>query len=133
MPQTTLRPHPSSAGAARRFVADVLLNRGFADDCIERATLLTSEVVTSAVVRLGTGVELVVLADHPMVRVEVHEDEISPSQDSEPGEATNLRLRLIDAFSEAWGIQDLGSRGSRIWFEVRADDRLPLASFGYGL
>lgn len=119
MPRTSLRPHPSSAGAARRFVADVLLNRGFADDCIERTTLLTSEVVTSAVVRMG-GIELVVMADYPMARVEVHDDDTSFSRDPEPDEATNLRLKLIDAFSEAWAVEKVGGRGSRTWFEVRA-------------
>ena len=64
VPRTSLRPHPTSAAAARRFVADVLLNRGFSKGCIEQAMLLTTEVVTSVVVRNGgSGVELAVLAD----------------------------------------------------------------------
>ena len=120
MPRTSLRPHPTSAAAARRFVADVLLNQGFAIDCIERATLLTSEMVTSTVLRTGTGVELVVIADHPMVRVEVRGDEGSPQRQHMDDEAAKIRSTLVDGFSEAWGVDQLDAGGKCTWFEMRS-------------
>ncbi len=118
MPLTRLRPHPASVGAARRFVADVLLTRDFAEGCIERAVLLTSEMVTDAIVRTANDFELVIVADHPMVRVEVHDLE-GPSGD-EASPAASYRLRLLDALSEASGVEK-GLAGERsTWFEVRS-------------
>ncbi len=103
VPRTSLRPHPTSAAAARRFVADVLLNRGFADGCVEQAMLVTSEVVTSAVVRTGSGVELVVVADHPMVRVEVRDFHTSSSHHQDSDDATGLGSTLVDTLAEGVG------------------------------
>ena len=117
MPSTRLRGHAASVAAARRFVADVLLNRGFVEACIERAVLLTSELVTSAVLDGNTDVSVVVLADHPMVRVEIHHNG-SKNSDGD-GAESNYRLQLVDSLSEAWGIGDTRADGTCSWFEMR--------------
>jgi hypothetical protein len=119
VPRTSLRPHPTSAAAARRFVADVLLNRGFGEGCIEQAVLATSEVVTGAV-HTGTEVDVVVVADHPMVRVEVYGDEAVSHRSHHHDVAAALRCALIDALAEAWGVDQVGSRRKRTWFEMRS-------------
>jgi hypothetical protein len=118
VPRTTLRPHPSSVGAARRFVADVLASRDFAEESIERAMLLTSEIITDAMARAGTEVELEVVADHPMVRVEVHN--LATFSDHHDGPGGAYRLRLLHGLSEAWGVDEMGVGGSSTWFEIRS-------------
>ena len=119
--RTTLRPDAGSAAAARRFVADVLSQRGFSRSGIEDAVLMTSEAFTSLIVRSGSEVGLLVVADAGLARVEVH--------DAKPGSPTierstaqdgpELGLRVIDAVAEAWGVDDVGD-GRCIWFEVRS-------------
>lgn len=71
--RTRLTCDPSSAASARRFVADVLSSRGFANSCVEDAVLLASEVVTTAIIHASSELDLVVVADHPMARVEVYD------------------------------------------------------------
>jgi hypothetical protein len=117
VPWTRLLPHPISAGAARRYVADVLLNRGFTKDCIERATLATSEVVTEALQRSNQEpVELVVAADYPMVRVEVRD---ASSPDSPLGPTRSHGLLLVETLAEDWGVEQVGATRRSMWFELR--------------
>lgn len=120
VPRTTLPPAPASAGAGRRFVADVLWQRGFSTDVIDDAMLLTSEVVTNAVVHAGTDVDLVVLVDAAMARIEVHDGlavvpVVSPP---EPLAPAGRGLGVILALAEAWGVCGSGD-GKCVWFELR--------------
>ena len=101
----------------------VLLSGGFADGCIETAVLLTSEVVTNAVVHGRSDIELVVTADHPMARVQVYDAEPSlpvrrsPSEQAERGRG----VHVIDALAEAWGVEQLlDGAGKCVWFEMRS-------------
>jgi hypothetical protein len=116
VPRTKLPPLPTSPGAARRFVADVLLDVGFGNSCVEQAVLVASEVVTEAMERAGADIEFVVIADPPMVRLEVHEDGWArlPRHTDPDG---SYRLRLIDALCEGWGVEERDNRYT--WFEVR--------------
>src|ERR1700679_1322850 len=66
---TQLPPEPASAGRARRFVRDVLRQEGPTVD-VEVVALLTSEVVTNAVLHAGTDVDLVVRSEGGCIRVE---------------------------------------------------------------
>ena len=123
--RTSLGWNEASPGSARRFVADVLWTRGFAKACIEQAVLLTSEAVTNAVVHAGSGVDLAVLADHPMARVEVYDSKSSLAHPvvAQPPKSlapSGRGLQLIAALSEAWGVEELGEAGKCVWFEVRA-------------
>lgn len=115
--RTHLRCEATSAACARRFVADVLLNLGFADGLIERATLLTSEIVTNSLIHANSELDLVVFADNPMARVEVYDADPSPPVAVSTDEETirGLALRVIDALADAWGADQLC-----VWFEVRA-------------
>ena len=116
VPSTTLRPHPTSAGAARRFVADVLLNRGFTDPCIQRAMEATDELVADAILRTDSDIELVVAVAHPRVRVEV-------SAASSPDQARagdGRALRLVKRLSDALGMDRAGTSGRSMWFEMRS-------------
>jgi anti-sigma regulatory factor (Ser/Thr protein kinase) len=133
------QPEPTAAAAARRFVRDTLQTwaaTGAVTDghgLIDDAVLLTSELVTNAVVHAGTevyltcrladdAVEVVVRDRHPARLVpEAADDE------SGPAERTGGRgLLLPAALASAWGVAY--GRGSKaVWF------RLGLAGPGGGL
>jgi hypothetical protein len=117
VPRTVLPAQGASVAVARRFVADVLTNRDF-QTCVERAVLLTSELLTSAVVTSNSHVELVVLADHPMVRVEVHLGDVPIELDVSAD--NHYRSELLTALSESWGVERTSPRRQVAWFEVRA-------------
>ena len=120
MPRTTLPPHPTSPAAGRRFVADVLWQRGFATEIIDDAVLLTSEAVTNAVVHAGTPIDVVVTVDAAMARVEVHDrhPDLPVVRDPAGDAASGRGLRVIAAMAEAWGVQPSGD-GTCLWFELR--------------
>lgn len=110
----------TSAGEARRFVASTL-DGLTAVEVIDVAVLLTSELVTNAVVHAGSWVEVAVSTPDAAVRVAV-----SDESDARPLlEATNdLReggrgLALVGRLADAWDVTATG-RGKTVWFSVRA-------------
>jgi len=124
------QPEPTAAAAARRFVRDTLqtwfingaaiAGHGLVDD----AVLLTSELVTNAVVHAGTpvevtckltggGVEVVVSDGHPARLVPE-----PPENEHIPAERTSGRgLLLPAALASAWGVT-YGRSAKAVWFRI---------------
>ena len=132
------QPEPKAAAAARRFVRDTLQDwvvTGAADGhgLVDDAVLLTSELVTNAVVHAGTqvqvtcrladgAVEVVVSDGHPGRLVPE-----APERDAVPSERTGGRgLLLPAALASAWGVA-YGRASKAVWF------RLALGGAGAGL
>ena len=111
-----LRCEPASAARARTFVRSALLVAGCDDETIDRAVLLTSELVTSAVVHapkrfvlqltIGDTIRIAVTDDLPSLPV-------APDRTGEP----KLTLYLLDALSKTWG-WDPVERGKTVWCEL---------------
>jgi anti-sigma regulatory factor (Ser/Thr protein kinase) len=97
---------------------------------IPTAALLTSELVTNAVVHVGGTITVRACCDNDhLVRVEVHDQSpVSPATGTKALEALGGRgLHLVDAMAEAWGSRTTGS-GKVVWFELSRDGvvrRLP--------
>lgn len=124
------RPEPAAVAAARKFVRETL--QGWLDtrpappdtELVDDAVLLTSELVTNAVVHAGTqvqvtcklaasAVEVVVRDSHPARMVP------GPARDeSIPAERTNGRgLLLPSALASAWGVS-YGAEAKAVWFRM---------------
>ena len=133
------QPEPTAAAAARRFVRDTLqtwVATGAATDghwLVDDAVLLTSELVTNAVVHAGTqvhltcrladgAVEVVVRDGHPSRFVPDVADDGSGS----PERTSGRGLLLPAALASAWGVA-YGRSSKAVWF------RLGLAGPGGGL
>ena len=115
---TELPPSAASAARARRFVAAALA--ALPDRrAVEVAELLTSEVVTNAVVHGGSAVRVEVETVDGRTRISVCDNDPgqpevrSPSLDDESGRG----MRLVDSLARRWGVQPAGS-GKCVWFEV---------------
>ena len=124
------QPEPTAAAAARRFVRDTLqswlIGGGTADGhgLVDDAVLLTSELVTNAVVHAGTpvevtckltggGVEVVVSDGHPARLVPE-----PPENEHVPAERTSGRgLLLPAALASAWGVT-YGRAAKAVWFRI---------------
>ena len=113
-----LSPHPTSARAAREFVAGVLEGWGRLAQ-VEPAVLLTSELVTNAIVHARSQIALTVRMNGESLRVIVLD---------ESAERPRLRYRrddlgsgrglgLVDALAVSWGVSPSG-QGKAVWFEL---------------
>lgn len=113
-----LPPHPSSAGAARRFVITALHRLGM-DAHSELAELLTSEVVTNAVLHARTSIALEVTPVAAGVRVDVLDG--SPRavrrRDYSEEATTGRGMSLVEALASSWGT-DATAGGKKVWFEL---------------
>jgi anti-sigma regulatory factor (Ser/Thr protein kinase) len=114
-----LEPALASARLARSFVAQVLDD--LASDRVFLAQLLATELVTNAVVHVGSLIELQIDSSPEKVLVSVHDG--SPAAPRLPpwqgNDATGGRgLRIVAAMSMDWGWERT-SGGKRVWFELR--------------
>jgi len=126
------QPEPKAAAAARRFVRETLQAwavTGATDEhgLVDDAVLLTSELVTNAVVHAGTpvqvtcrladgAVEIVVSDGHPGRLVPE-----APEREAVPSERTGGRgLLLPAALASAWGVA-YGRASKAVWFRLALD------------
>jgi len=116
-----LPARPTSPGEARRFVGEVLRDRGFdTGEVVEAALLLTSELVTNAVLYAAGTINVDVEIDLRAVRVEVgdHSGEAPAPRDASPEETSGRGLRLVEAMARAWGVEREPEDGKVVWFEL---------------
>ncbi len=116
----TYAPAPESVGAARRFVGGVLRTRGCSDDAIEDATLLTSEIVTNAVVHARTELKLHLSVSSGTIRVEVDDQGMGATvlTYAEPDEVRGRGLSIVEALADRWGEEHRAGGRHRVWFEL---------------
>lgn len=118
--RTMLTPHPTSVGAARRFVRDVLMSRQVADDVVDMVELLTSEVVTNAIIHGRSGPQLAVEIRDGVVRVAVRD--LSPNlpvrQAGRLDDVSGRGVVIVEELASAWGVEREGNGSKRVWFEV---------------
>ncbi|MGH8993860.1 MAG: ATP-binding protein [Acidimicrobiia bacterium] len=122
--RTPLGGSPTTAGAARRYVRGVLGDHHVNAKVTGVVELLTSELVTNALLHARGAEELSVHVWPTVVRVEVEDpSSLLPSRRQAGADAVSGRgLTIVDALSRAWGVEN-GARGKRVWFEVdRGED-----------
>ena len=115
-----LTRHPTSVGAARRFVRDVLMSRQVSDEVVETVELLTSEVVTNAIVHGQSGPQLAVEVDGDVVRVAVRD--VSPQVPvrrlGQVDDVSGRGVVIVEELASAWGVERERNGAKRVWFEV---------------
>lgn len=114
-----LAPEDRSPGAARRIVRNAVMEAGL-DQILDEALLLTTELVTNALVHGGTEVELDVEVVDFTLKVQVSDRGdgrvllgASPSEEREGGRG----IYLVDALATAWGTRH-SQDGKTVWFEL---------------
>ncbi|MEU1179422.1 SpoIIE family protein phosphatase [Streptomyces sp. NPDC005820] len=125
----SFEPVGRSVATARSFVRDTLQGWGFAD-IVDDAVVLTSELVTNAVVHAGTHADVLCLRSEDGVRIEVAdrypEREIplqgSPATMGSPDREGGRGLQLCAAIAARWGV-DYTSTHKQVWFQLHLPDR----------
>ena len=104
---------------ARRFVGRTLEAWRFGREVAADAVLLTSELVTNAVLHARTGIRVVLHTDGTALRVSVFDENPRvPVYEACPAEATSGRgLSLVEGLAGAWGVDRL-AEGKVVWFEL---------------
>jgi PAS domain S-box-containing protein len=125
----TFEPVGRSVAVARAFVRDTLHGWGFAD-VVDDAVVLTSELVTNAVIHAGTAADVRCLRYETAVRVEVadhYPEREVPLQtrgrqfrgtDNEGGRG----LLLCAALAGRWGVEYTAA-GKHVWFQLDLPER----------
>lgn len=125
----TFDPVARSVATARAFVRDTLQGWGYTD-VVDDAVVLTSELVTNAVIHAGTAADVLCLRTEDGVRVEIadhypeREIPLQPaaldlgSLDSENGRG----LLLCAALASRWGVEYSPTR-KHVWFQLDLPDR----------
>jgi anti-sigma regulatory factor (Ser/Thr protein kinase) len=119
--RVSLPAEPTSASRARTFVRDSLAEWG-AQDFEEPATLLTSELVTNAVLHARSAVEVTVRLTDGQLWVGVSDSNTgSPVRKRYgPDAGTGRGLLLVERIASAWGTE-LSASGKVVWFRLAAD------------
>lgn len=119
--QTVTLPPVDAPRAARRVVQGCCAQAVSGPECTEHALLLTSEIVTNALVHGSGTVRVGCAADALTVRVEVTDDNrlrpsVRPAGEHDEG---GRGMFLVDALASSWGVADTPT-GKVVWFEVPA-------------
>ncbi|MFH8801061.1 SpoIIE family protein phosphatase [Streptomyces sp. NPDC017936] len=125
----SFEPVGRSVATARSFVRDTLQGWGFGD-IVDDAVVLTSELVTNAVVHAGTHADVLCQRTDDGVRIEVAdrypEREIplqgSPASMGSPDREGGRGLQLCAAIADRWGV-DYTPTHKNVWFRLTLPER----------
>ena len=102
----------------------------------DTAALLTSELVTNAVLHGRSGLAVIALADADVVRVEVADGTpVMPRlRPARPDGTTGRGMQLIASLASRWGMRRLEAADYRkvVWFELDQADQVPGTVAGVG-
>jgi len=112
-----LEPELTSVQRARHWLSDALA--GHPLEPTETAVLLTSELVTNAILYAPGPLKIVLTLGPGLIRVEVHDTSVvEPLPKKYDSEAlTGRGLDLVVALSDSWGV-DLAETGKAVWFQL---------------
>jgi anti-sigma regulatory factor (Ser/Thr protein kinase) len=118
----TFPPTLLSARQARAFVAAGLRTAGVSDTGLaDRMAMVTSELVTNAVLHARTEIEVRLAVDDREIHLQVS-DQASPRPCRAPPSTTATSGRglvLVDALADAWGVSAPdGGTGKTVWARV---------------
>ncbi|MFD7708431.1 SpoIIE family protein phosphatase [Streptomyces sp. NPDC059785] len=125
----SFEPVGRSVAIARGFVRDTLQGWGFAD-IVDDAVVLTSELVTNAVVHAGTAADVLCLRSEEGVRIEVAdrypEREVplqgAPADMGSPDREGGRGLQLCAALAGRWGVEYTPTH-KQVWFQLDLPQR----------
>jgi anti-sigma regulatory factor (Ser/Thr protein kinase) len=111
-------PEPLSVGAARRFATQLL--RGAPAETLDAVELMVSELATNCIRHGRAGFEVTISHSRDQIRIEVTDDAGGTPVVRSPGpeEPSGRGLRIVESFSDTWGIEPKAARGKTVWFQV---------------
>jgi DNA-binding NarL/FixJ family response regulator len=117
-----LEAQPQSAASARRFV-DETLRRWHCDELFDVVGLLTSELVTNAILHAHSDIELNVTLRPDAIRIDVadHSADLPSLRTAAEEDTSGRGLGLVEALATSWGVDERPG-GKSVWFELPRPD-----------
>lgn len=117
-----LEPRLDAAAIARRHVRRLLASWGL-DDLLDPVLLLTSELVTNALLHSGTTLAVRAERHGPGIRVSVEDGSAVPPvrRRHSTTASTGRGVQLLEAVADDWGWSST-ERGKVVWFRVLSSD-----------
>jgi anti-sigma regulatory factor (Ser/Thr protein kinase) len=110
----------TAVAQARRFIRDTLIAWG-AEDAIDDAVLLTSELATNAVTHAGTPFEVICRATDSSVQVEVTDRDpagvLPAPRDNGELSVSGRGLLMPALLAAAWGVS-YAAESKTVWFRL---------------
>ncbi|OHV34158.1 MULTISPECIES: ATP-binding protein [Pseudofrankia] len=116
----TLPAATHSSRQARRRLAPLLNHVGVEGELVDVALLLTSELVTNAVLH-GRGHPTVEIRASDLqlwIGVKDPDSRIPRAQQADSGALGGRGLHLVDALAQDWGAAPLAGDGKTVWFTL---------------
>lgn len=114
----------ASAHEARQLVSETLAQRGHHDPAlVERVVLVTSELVTNAILHARTAVVLEMSVDGSSILLEVTDASPVPlpaPHVPDPHETSGRGLFLVDVLADEWGVRTVRGGGKTVWIRLVA-------------
>lgn len=122
MTRLVLDPAPGAVAEGRRWAARQAARAHAAPDATRTVELLTSEVLTNAVVHTRAHRHIALTADchDGCVRVEVTDPDptLPVVRPGNPARAGGNGMRLVAALASRWGVDLHPGGGKTVWFET---------------
>ena len=122
-----LQPVPRSVSAARRFVRSHAPE--LPTETEESLELMTSELVTNAVLHARTVLDVEVLVTTTYLVVGVHDQDLAtPLQTPYAEREGGWGLALVQVLSHAWSIDGHHEGGKTVWFQLLRTEAHPVGT-----
>jgi anti-sigma regulatory factor (Ser/Thr protein kinase) len=97
----------------------VLTSRHGSEQLVDTSELLTSEIVTNAIVHAASGPDLVVRITRGRVRIEVQDTSpaVPVRQFAGLMAPSGRGMAIVDELARDWGVEHV-PQGKRVWFEL---------------
>ncbi len=119
MASVTYPAEPASPRAARLMLGNACAEAALSSDLTDTAQLLTSELVTNAVIHGRSPVTVTTFLNDELLRVEVSDDNSRhPTMQLTDDHALDGRgLHIVALLAARWGVTDQ-PLGKTVWFEL---------------
>jgi two-component sensor histidine kinase len=111
-----LDPVPRVVGEARAFIRDH--SPSLAEDLVDILLLLTSELVTNAVIHARTPIEVGITVTDRSVVVTVHDEDLGHAPNRVDGREGGWGLGLVRDLAEEFEMEQHPGAGKTAWFRV---------------
>lgn len=111
-----LDPLPRVVQLARAFVRDRL--PPLDEDTVDTVLLLTSELVTNAVIHARTAIELGITLTTTKLLITVHDEDLGHPPDNHPAREGGRGLGLVAALAEETATERHTGEGKTVWFRL---------------